>query len=189
MSDPIEKELEELGEQIRELQKKEIALKQKWGARDVADYELQGPDGAVKLSEAFGDKSLMVLVHNMGKQCPYCTLWADGFNSIYGNIENGVPGGETRAAFIVVSPDDPQTQAEYAQSRGWKFRMLSAKDSSLPKDLGYQDAEKGYYLPGVSILKKEGGKITRVARDFFGPGDNYNFVFRMFELMPGSPMS
>jgi predicted dithiol-disulfide oxidoreductase (DUF899 family) len=189
MDNPVEKELEELSGQIRELQKKEIALKQKWGACDVLDYELQSVDGPVKLSEAFGDKSLMVLVHNMGKQCPYCTLWADGFSSIAHHVEEGVPGGETRAAFIVVSPDDPQTQKEYAESRGWKFRMLSAKDSSLTMDLGYQEPEKGYYLPGMSILKKEGDKITRVARDFFGPGDNYNFIFRMFELMPGSPMS
>jgi len=188
MDDPVAKELEELGKQISELQKKEIALKQKWGAGDVQDYELQGIDGLVKLSEAFGDKSLMVLVHNMGKQCPYCTLWADGFSSIAHHIEEGVPGGETKAAFVVVSPDDPQTQKDYAESRGWKFRMLSAKDTSLFKDMGYAD-DKGNPWPGMSILKKEGDRITRVARDFFGPGDNYNFIFRMFELMPGSPMS
>lgn len=71
--------------------------------------------------------------------------------------------------------------------RGWKFRMLSQKGTTLAKDLGYE--KDGYVLPGVSILKKEGGKLTRVARDFFGPGDKFNAVFSFFALMPGSPMS
>ena len=187
MSEAIEKELEEIHKQISELKKRETELKQQWGEGEIQDYELQSLDGPVKLSEAFGDKELMVLVHNMGKQCPYCTLWADGFKSLYDYIEGGVPGGETQAAFIVVSPDDPQTQKEYAESRGWKFRMLSAKDSSLPADLGYHDTEKDFYLPGVSILKKDNGKVRRVARDWFGPGDDYNAVFSFFRLMPGSP--
>lgn len=188
MEDAIAKELEALHLQMSELRKKEVELKQKWGACEVADYELQGPEGAVKLSEAFGVHELMVLVHNMGRQCPYCTLWADGFKSLYEYIEKGVPGGKTRAAFLVVSPDAPGVQQEYAGSRGWGFRMLSARDTSLFKDLGYAD-DQGNPWPGVSILKKEGGKLKRVARDFFGPGDDYNSVFSFFRLMPGSPMS
>lgn len=186
MTEAIEKELEEVNKQIVELQKKQTELKQRWGAGEVQDYELQSLDGPVKLSAAFGDRELMVLVHNMGKQCPYCTLWADGFRSLHKYIEDGVPGGETKAAFVVVSPDDPQTQKDYADSRDWKFRMLSAKDTSLFKDLGYAD-DKNNPWPGVSILKREGDKLTRVARDFFGPGDDYNAVFSFFRLMPGSP--
>jgi predicted dithiol-disulfide oxidoreductase (DUF899 family) len=185
---PLEKQIDALQQQIDESQKQLVELKQKWGEGDVQDYTLQGPDGPVKLSAAFGGHSLMVLVHNMGTKCPYCTLWADGFKSIYPYIEGGVPGGETKAAFIVVSPDEPKKQQEYAKARGWGFRMLSAKGTSLFKDLGYAD-EKNNPWPGVSILKKEGDKITRVARDFFGPGDRFNSVFSFFQLMPGSPMS
>jgi peroxiredoxin len=98
-----------------------------------------------------------------------------------------VPGGETRAAFVLVSPDAPARQQEVAAKRGWKFRMLSQKGTSLAKDLGYE--RDGHVLPGVSILKKEGSTITRVARDYFGPGDRFNAVFSFFELMPDSPTS
>ena len=186
MTDAIEKELEEVTKQIQELQKKQVELKQKWGACDVQDYQLHDNDGPVSLSKAFGKHDTMVLVHNMGASCPYCTLWADGFESLYSYIEDGVPGGETKAAFVVVSPDDPAKQYETADDRAWSFRMLSSKDTTLFKDLGFAD-DKDNPWPGVSILKKEGDKITRVARDFFGPGDDYNSVFSFFRLMPGSP--
>lgn len=182
----MENELKQLSEQIAELRKREIELKQKWGACDVEDYLLHDNDGPVRLSAAFGQHDTMVLVHNMGKNCPYCTLWADGFESLYSYIEDGVPGGQTKAAFVVVSPDDPETQYEVADDRAWSFRMLSSKGTSLFKDLGFAD-DKGNPWPGVSILKRDGGSLKRVARDFFGPGDDYNAVFSFFRLMPGSP--
>jgi predicted dithiol-disulfide oxidoreductase (DUF899 family) len=183
----LEKQIEALQHQIEAQERQLVALKQKWGACDVQDYTLTGPEGPVKLGAAFGDHEYMVLIHNMGHQCPYCTLWADGFRSIAEFVEKGVPGGETRAAFVLVSPDAPAKQQEVAAKRGWRFRMLSQKGTSLAKDLGYE--KDGHVLPGVSILKKAGGKITRVARDYFGPGDKFNSVFSFFQLMPGSPMS
>ncbi|MCC7509320.1 MAG: DUF899 family protein [Planctomycetes bacterium] len=181
-----EKELELLYKQMDEVEKKMVALKQRWGAGDVQDYTLQGPEGPVKLSQAFGDHEFMVLVHNMGASCPYCTLWADGFRSIWQFVEKGVPGGKTRAAFVLTSPDAPEKQKAVGDKRGWDFRMLSVQGTTLAHDLGFADG-KGNYGPGVSILKREGGKITRVARDYFGPGDKYNAVFSFFQLMPGSP--
>jgi peroxiredoxin len=182
-----ETQLEALHQQMADLEKKITTLKQSWGAAAVTDYTLSGPGGPVKLSQAFGDHEYMVLIHNMGHQCPYCTLWADGFRSIWEFVEKGVPGGETRAAFVLVSPDAPEKQAEVAGKRGWKFRMLSQKGTTLAKDLGYE--KDGHLLPGVSILKREDGKIRRVARDFFGPGDKYNAVFSFFQLFPGSPIA
>jgi hypothetical protein len=64
----LEKQIEALQEKIDASQKQLIALKQEWGKGPVKDYELQGPNGPVKLSQAFGDHSLMVLIHNMGHQ-------------------------------------------------------------------------------------------------------------------------
>ena len=49
----------------------------------VPDYELRGTDGVVRLSEMFGAKSDLILIHNMGAGCPYCTMWADGFNACF----------------------------------------------------------------------------------------------------------
>ena len=182
----VEKEIDEIRDQIAALQKKSTVLKQKWGAQEVSDYELTARDGSkVKLSAAFGDHDSMILVHNMGKECPYCTLWADGFKDLFRYIVNGVPGGDTKAAFLMVSPDTPEEQKAYAESRGWEFEMLSTKGTSLFEDLGY--IVDGNIWPGFSVLKRQGDKITRIARDFFGPGDDYCSVFSFFRLLPGAP--
>lgn len=182
-AETVERKLRKIYDKQLGLEREATLLKQKIGAKDVTDYVLAGPAGErTKLSAAFGKHEFMVLVHNMGKSCPYCTLWADSFNSIWRHVENGVPGMKQKAAFLVVSPDDPATQKKFARSRKWGFRMLSAKDTTLFGDLGFAD-DKGNPWPGVSILRRKGRKITRVAKDFFGPGDRYNAIFSFFALM------
>lgn len=144
--------------------------------------------GEHQLSSLFGEHSQMILIHNMGKSCPYCTIWADGLNGIWKYITDGVPGGETKTAFILASPDTPDEQKAFAAERGWTLPMYSINGTTLGKDLDMQD-DKGNHWPGVSILKKEGDKITRVSRDWFGPGDKFSPVFSFLQLMPGSPTS
>ncbi|MGI9388028.1 MAG: DUF899 family protein, partial [Methyloligellaceae bacterium] len=43
----------------------------------VDDYVFSKVDGTVRLSELFGNKDDLFVIHNMGASCPYCTLWAD----------------------------------------------------------------------------------------------------------------
>ncbi len=183
MARTIEKQLQTLEKKLRATEARLADLKRQWGQGAVKDYTLAGPGGRkVKLSSAFGRQQWMVLVHNMGQSCPYCTLWADGFNSLWQHIERGIAGQTKRAACVVVSPDEPAAQARFARSRKWGFRMLSAAGTTLFRDLGYAD-ENNRPWPGVSILRRQGRKITRHARDFFGPGDKYNPIFSFFELM------
>ena len=102
LNDPRMKEIEALEKQVGELRQKLTTLKREVAREEVEDHELKGPGGApVKLSELFGDKRDMLVVHNMGKSCPYCTLWADGLNGLVDHLED-------RAAFVVVSPDSPK---------------------------------------------------------------------------------
>ncbi len=145
---------------------------------EVQDYTLLERDGkAVKLSELFGDKQEMILVHNMGASCPYCTLWADGFNGIYKHLED-------RAAFVVSTPDAPAAMDAFAKSREWHFRIVSTQACTLKHDLGFQ-LEDGSYYPGVStLLKDEQGKIFHVAKSFFGPGDDFCALWYLFDLLP-----
>ena len=75
----------------------------------VQDYELTNVAGPVRLSELFGPHEDLILSHNMGVSCSYCTLWADGFNGVADHLAN-------RAAFVVSSPDDPETQAAFKAS-------------------------------------------------------------------------
>lgn len=141
----------------------------------VDDYELLGSENQkINLSQLFGQKSDLILVHNMGTTCPYCTMWADGFNGLLSHLKD-------RSAFVVSSPDEPSVQKEFAISRGWKFQMVSTRGTSLAKDMGFE--KDGLAQPGVSVFHKEDHQIIRVGRDNFGPGDKYCPTFPLFDLL------
>ena len=147
--------LAEFRREIAALRDRMRALQAGVEPEEVPDYLLTGADGPVRLSQLFGGKDTLIVIHNMGKTCPNCTMWADGFNGVLPHLEN-------RAAFVVTSPDDPATQAEFAASRGWHFRMLSHQGSNFAADMGYR-GEQGGWLPGISVFKRQGDKILRVS--------------------------
>jgi predicted dithiol-disulfide oxidoreductase (DUF899 family) len=146
---------------------------------EVADYALTGPAGPQRLSELFGGKETLFVIHNMGRSCPNCTMWADGFNGVLAHLEN-------RAAFVVATPEDPATQAAFAASRGWRFRMVSHQGTDFAADMGYR-AENGGWLPGVSVFKKQDGRILRVSDQLLCPGDDLCSVWHFFDMIPEGP--
>ena len=146
---------------------------------EVADYTLNGAAGPVRLSELFGDKDTLFVIHNMGRSCPNCTMWADGFNGVLPHLEN-------RAAFVITSPDDTATQAAFAASRGWRFRMVSHQGTDFAADMGYR-SESGGWLPGVSVFKKYGSRILRVSDQRLSPGDDLCSVWHFFDMIPEGP--
>src|SRR5690348_4390276 len=116
-------EVIQLEQQILELQNRLSEARQRTPNESVVNYTFVGPgDSSISLSDLFEDKKDLIVVHNMGKSCTYCTLWADGFNGVLPNVES-------RAAFVVISPDDPEAQRKFAMSRGWKFRMVSCRNN------------------------------------------------------------
>ncbi len=169
-------EIAQLQEQITELKSKLAEARRRTGGEVVQDYTLKNSDGSeVKLSQLFGDKPDLLVVHNMGKGCRYCTLWADGFVGFTPHLEN-------RGAFVVMSNDPPDVQREFAKSRGWNFRMASSRGTSFFKDMGYEP-EPGKYWPGASAFHKDAsGKITRTGHATFGPGDDFCAIWHLFEL-------
>lgn len=143
----------------------------------VEDYVLEGPDGPVRLSELFGDGDDLIVVQNMGRSCPYCTMWADGFIGLLPHIE-------ARAALAVASPDAPADQAAFAAERGWPFRMVSTAGTAFKEDLGF--ASDGQQMPGVTVFHRDGdGRIRHTGSDFFGPDDAYNGAWHFFALLEG----
>ena len=141
----------------------------------VKDYEFAVPGGTTRLSALFGDKDTLFVVHNMGTGCAYCTLWADGFNGAYDHLRN-------RAAFVVSSPDEPAKQQKFAGSRNWKFPMVSHQGTTFAADMGYR-RDNGF-APGVSVFKRQGGKLFRVADTSFSPGDDFCSVWHFLDLIP-----
>lgn len=141
----------------------------------VKDYELQNEAGKVRLSALFGGKRDLIVVHNMGTGCAYCTLWADGYNGLYPHLAD-------RAAFVVSSPDAPERQAAFAMERGWRFPMVSHAGTSFAADMGFAD-EDNRCLPGVSAFRNEDGSLVRVAASGSEPHDDFCALWHLFDLL------
>lgn len=158
--------------------KKRMADALKAAARmPVQDYLFQTAAGPVALSALFGPKDDLVVVHNMGRSCVYCTMWADGLNGLAPHLAD-------RAAFALTSPDDPATQAQFAASRGWRFPMVSTQGTTFAADMGF--AQGSGTMPGYSVFRRQpDGTIIRTGASFFGPGDDYCAIWPMMEQMEG----
>ncbi len=154
-----------------------VELRKKLQVEQIDDYQfLDGEGRKVSLSSLFGDKDDLIVVHNMGKGCAYCTLWADGFNGARHHLQD-------RAAFVLVSPDAPETVKEFAAGRGWGFRVLSNAGGTFTRDMGYESAD-GKPQPGMSTFHRDAnGNISRIAHAPFGPGDEFCAVWPMFDML------
>ena len=171
------KRLAELRERIAKTHEEMRAVQASVAPQPVDDYRFATSKGEVRLSQLFGTKKDLFVIHNMGASCPYCTLWADGYNGIYAHLAD-------RAAFVVSSPDSPEAQQRFATSRGWKFPMVSHSGTSFAQDMGYRSG-KGGWLPGVSVFQRNAERIVRVSDAGFGPGDDFCSLWHFLELLPG----
>lgn len=171
-------ELQKVNEEIEHLRKKKIEINSKLAEMNMEkDYIFYTPEGKeIKFTELFGDRKYLFTVHNMGKGCAYCTMWADGFNGNYKDIEK-------KGAFVLVSPDPVEVHKEFKESRGWKYQTVSSQGSTFAEDTGYY--RDGHYGPGVSVFEKtDDGKIRRVGKDFFGPTDFFCNTWHFYDLLP-----
>jgi predicted dithiol-disulfide oxidoreductase (DUF899 family) len=169
--------LAEYRRKITELRDKMREVQAAAEPEEVPDYIFSDSNGSVRLSELFGDKPDLIVIHNMGASCPQCTLWADGFNGIYDHLAN-------RSAFVVSSPDTPDIQKRFGARRGWRFPMVSHHGTTFAADMGYRSEDDGL-LPGVSVFRKEGNGILRVSDTGFKPGDDFCALWHLFDLLPG----
>lgn len=168
--------LSEYRRQIAAIREKMRAAQAAVEPQEVQDYVLETVDGPERLSTLFGDKDDLIVIHNMGTSCPSCTLWADGYNGIYAHLAD-------RAAFVVASPDPPQAQRKFAESRGWRFPMVSHQGTSFAADMGYR-GDNGRWLPGVSVFRRDGGRILRVSDAGASPGDDFCALWHILDLLP-----
>jgi predicted dithiol-disulfide oxidoreductase (DUF899 family)/AraC-like DNA-binding protein len=176
----IDKEIDALQNEV-DLAKQRLAEARRRRPKEtVTDYVLKSADGGdVRLSELFGDKDDLILVHNMGTGCTHCTMWADGFTGL-------VPHLQDRAAFVVCSPDKPEVQKRFAEKRNWNFRMVSAHDTSFLRDMGFWE-ETGPFpgpWPGVSTFHRDpDGTMYRVAKTHFNPSDDFCAVWPFLDML------
>ena len=168
--------LQELYSQLEALRQEFKEVQQSGEPQPADNYTFANLDGEISLADCFGDKDYLYVVHNMGTHCSYCTLWMDGFTGFVDHIQSHV-------SFVVSSPDDPQTQADFAASRNWPFPMVSVQGSAFADDMGF--THEGDAMPGVSVFQKSAkGGIERVSGTFFGPGDPFCSVFHLWDMLP-----
>ena len=166
-----------LEQQIRELKEELADARKQYPLEKIENYTFKNGLGIVDFVSLFGDEDELVLIYNMGKSCRYCTLWADGFNGLTDHLKN-------RAAFVLVSPDSPAVQQEFAASRNWQFPMVSDEDNSFRKDTGFL-SDNGGVIPGIATFRKdENNQIFRTAESQLGPGDNFCIMWDIIDLLP-----
>ena len=170
-------QIEQLEREIYEKKKQLSNLRLSLPEQQIRNYEFElTSNGKVSLLDLFGDKNELFVIHNMGKDCSYCTMWADGFNGVYHHLID-------QASFVVATPDAPEVQENFKAERKWRFPMISVKESSFTDDLGFQKGKS--MLPGVSTFRKDDhGLIYLHAQAPFGPGDDYCVTWSLFDLLP-----
>ena len=169
--------IEQLENQIIDLMKELKAERRSAPSEVFQDYALQNAAGETSLRELFGNRDELLVIHNMGQVCEYCTLWAEGFN---GMIDQFL----SRSAFVVISPDSPAEQAALAKQRGWKFPMAQDATREFTTAAGFWTEADGWW-PGASGFRKEGDVIVRTGKTTFFPNDQFCSIWPLMDLIGG----
>jgi predicted dithiol-disulfide oxidoreductase (DUF899 family) len=128
------------------------------GGEVPQDYVFQGPQGAVLLSELFGDHDSLVVYNWMfGPQrerpCPMCT-------SLLSALDGEMPDILQRTAFVVVARSPISRMTAFAIERGWRYlHLLSSGGNSFNKDYLDEDPKGTEDLAGLTVFKREGATI------------------------------
>ena len=173
MSESQNSEIQALEAEIYELTLKLNTMRKSQTGHAIDNYNFQTQHGETTLLDLFADKDKLLMIHNMGQGCRYCTLWADGFNGFLPHLESVM-------SVVLTSKDDPDTQRRMANNRGWRFRLASHGGGAYIQE---QSAQAGANnMPGAVVYERHGKVITRRAASVFGPGDLYCSAWNLLGL-------
>lgn len=162
----IEKQLFELTMKLNELRKTN-------SGNEVQNYTFTTLNGDVTLLDLFGEHDRLLVIHNMGQGCRYCTLWADGFNGFLPHLESAM-------SVVLVSKDAPEVQRTFANSRNWRFRLASHGGGPYIQEQTVMDGDNN--TPGAVVYERDGSRITRKNAAIFGPGDLYCSIWNLLGM-------
>ncbi|MGB5625518.1 MAG: DUF899 family protein [Woeseiaceae bacterium] len=169
MSDEISK----IEKQLFELTTKLNELRKTTPGKEVQNYAFTTLDGDVTLLDLFGERDRLLVIHNMGQGCRYCTLWADGFNGFLPHLESAM-------AVVLVSKDPPDVQRTFANSRNWRFRLASHGGGPYIQEQTVMDGDNN--TPGAVVYERDGDRIMRKNSAVFGPGDLYCSIWNLLGM-------
>ncbi len=166
-------EISALEGQIFELTKQLVKLRAESPGAEVKNYSFDTLNGKTSLLDLFGDQDKLLLIHNMGQGCAYCTLWGDGLNGF-------VPHIESTMALAMVSRDDPELQRRFANSRGWRFHLASHGGGEYIREQTVMEGADN--MPGAVVYERRDGKILRMNSCIFGPNDLYCSIWPLLGM-------
>lgn len=166
-------EIQALEAKIFELTQEVNRLRIAHAGDPVANYEFATQEGLTNLLALFGEHDKLLVIHNMGQGCRFCTLWADGFNGF-------LPHLESTMAVVLVSKDTPIVQRRFANSRGWRFRLASHGGGDYIREQSVMQGQTN--TPGAVVYSRDGDKIVRKNSTVFGPGDQFCSAWHLLAM-------
>jgi len=163
----------QLEQQIFDLTTKLNAARAAQTPVEIPDYDFDTLTGPTTLRTLFAGKDRLLVIHNMGQGCRYCTLWGDGINGF-------IPHLESALSVVMVSKDPPEVQQRFANSRQWRMRMASHGGGAYQAEqVAYGDESNA---PGVACYERKDDTIYRLSSAAFGPGDLYCSMWNFLAL-------
>jgi len=125
------------------------------GGEIPEDYMFEGHNGAVRLSQLFGDKDTLVVYSMMfGPQreraCPMCTAMLTSWEGTARNLRE-------RVALAVTARSPIERLLDFKDERGWKNLQLYS-DAKGDYTRAYVSADDGD-MPGLSIFTRSNGTV------------------------------
>ena len=125
------------------------------GGEVPEDYTFEGKNGAVSISQLFGDKDTLVLYSMMfGPQreraCPMCTAMLTSWEGTARNLRE-------RVALAVTARSPIERLLDFKEERGWKNLQLYS-DIKGDYTRAYVSADDGD-VPGLTIFTRSNGAI------------------------------
>ena len=159
--------------QIYEMTMRLNELRRAATGHEIRNDKFATQAGETSLLELFGDRDTLLLIHNMGQGCRYCTLWADGFNGFLPHLESAM-------SVVLVSRDPPELQRQFANSRGWRFRLASHGGGDYMTEQSVQEGAGN--APGAVVYTRQGDIIRRKNAAIFGPGDSFCSAWNLLAM-------
>ncbi len=166
-------EIAMLEQQIFDLTAQLNDLRAKQPGKEVPNYTFSTISGEVTLLDLFGEQQQLLMIHNMGQACRYCTLWADGFNGLLPHLESVL-------SVVLVSKDTPALQRTFATSRGWRFNLASHSGGTYIREQTVLAGSAN--MPGAVVYERHDDVILRKNACVFGPGDLYCAAWPLLAL-------
>lgn len=119
------------------------------------DYAFEGPNGAVRISQLFGDKEVLVIYSMMfGPQreraCPMCTAMLSSWDGAARNLRE-------RVALAITARSPFERLADFKKERGWRNLQIYS-DAKGDYTRAYVSADDGD-VPGLSVFMRNHGKV------------------------------